>query len=82
MQALFFLLMHAILRLLLSRASVTCACVFQDDLATVMTEYRCRFTDEASNKYQSYIKSATHRSGESRRPARSVPRLVTGLLFI
>lgn len=37
-----------------------------DDLATVMTEYRCRFTEEASNKYQTYIKSATHRSEERR----------------
>lgn len=42
-----------------------CVCVLQDDLATVMTEYRCHFTEEASNKYQTYIKSATHRSGES-----------------
>ena len=38
--------------------------VLQDDLATVMTEYRCRFTEDVANKYQSYIKSATHRSGE------------------
>ncbi|XP_045118613.1 uncharacterized AAA domain-containing protein C328.04-like isoform X2 [Portunus trituberculatus] len=37
-----------------------------DDLATVMTEYRCRFTDDVANKYQSYIKSATHRSEERR----------------
>ncbi|XP_068220605.1 uncharacterized protein [Palaemon carinicauda] len=33
-----------------------------DDLATVMTDYRCRFTSEVSTKYQSYIKAATHRS--------------------
>lgn len=37
--------------------------VLQDDLATVMTDYRCRFTEEVSAKYQSYIKAATHRSG-------------------
>lgn len=37
-----------------------------DDLATVMTDYRCRFTEETSIKYQSYIKAATHRSEERR----------------
>ncbi|KAK7080430.1 Vacuolar protein sorting-associated protein 4A [Halocaridina rubra] len=33
-----------------------------DDLASVMTEYRCMFTPEISMKYQGYIKAATHRS--------------------
>jgi len=37
-----------------------------DDLATVMTDYRCRFTPETAVKYQSYIKAATHRSEERR----------------
>lgn len=37
--------------------------ILQDDLATVMTDYRCRFTEETAAKYQSYIKAATHRSG-------------------
>ncbi|ROT63346.1 putative vacuolar protein sorting-associated protein 4B [Penaeus vannamei] len=37
-----------------------------DDLATVMTDYRCRFTEEVSVKYQRYIKAATHRSEERR----------------
>lgn len=35
-----------------------------DDLATVMTDYRCRFTSEVSMKYQTYIKAATHKSEE------------------
>lgn len=30
----------------------------------MMTDYRCRFTEEVSVKYQRYIKAATHRSGK------------------
>ncbi|KAK3855586.1 hypothetical protein Pcinc_038014 [Petrolisthes cinctipes] len=37
-----------------------------DDLATVMTDYRCRFTEDTATKYQTYIKAATHRSEERR----------------
>ncbi|XP_071546415.1 uncharacterized protein [Panulirus ornatus] len=42
-----------------------------DDLATVMTDYRCRFTEEVSARYQSYIKAATHRSEERREDSKS-----------
>ncbi|XP_069190657.1 uncharacterized protein [Procambarus clarkii] len=42
-----------------------------DDLATVMTDYRCRFTAEVSVKYQTYIKAATHRSEERREDTKS-----------
>lgn len=37
-----------------------------DDLATVMTDYRCRFTPETAAKYQAYIRAATHRSEDQR----------------
>ncbi|KAG7176321.1 Vacuolar protein sorting-associated protein 4A-like 2 [Homarus americanus] len=45
--------------------------VTYDDLATVMTDYRCKFTEDVSVKYQSYIKAATHRSEGRREDAKS-----------
>ncbi|KAK8722017.1 hypothetical protein OTU49_012433 [Cherax quadricarinatus] len=42
-----------------------------DDLATVMTDYRCGFTEEISVRYQTYIKAATHRTEERRDDSKS-----------
>lgn len=35
----------------------------QDDIATIMTQYRCRFNDDLKQKYSSYIAAATHKAG-------------------
>ncbi|KAB7498782.1 Vacuolar protein sorting-associated protein 4B [Armadillidium nasatum] len=33
-----------------------------DDLATIMTQFRCRYNDDLQQKYSAYISAATHRA--------------------
>jgi len=41
---------------------------FQDDLASVMTNYRCLYKQEHLQYYKKYIQEATHRTDDKSTP--------------